>query len=291
MSTPWKPRDLLILALLTVLWGLNWPVMKFVVTDYPPWLFRVWTMGLGVTVLAVYMRGTGVGFAVARRDWARLAWLALLNGIVWHLVSVYAIRNLSSGRAAILGYTMPVWVVIFTVLLDRTQLITRQWGGVAATLVGIAALLWDELATLAGKPLWLFIMLACAAVWGLGTLETRRKPLPNVHTLTLTFWILVLASCALLLGTTAYEQTQWRMPTTPQWWAISYTGIAGIAFAHVAYMHLARTLPSVVMGLAMMLTPVVGVFSGAWFLGETVRSADWLALLALSAALLSVVRR
>ncbi len=291
MKTAWKPRDLVILALLTLLWGLNWPVMKFAVTDYPPWLFRVWTMGIGLAALAAYMRWVGVGFSVSRSDWARLAWLALLNGIVWHLISVYAIRNLSSGRAAILGYTMPVWVVIFTVMLDKTKLTTRQWYGVGATLVGIAALLWDELGALTGKPLWLFIMLACAAVWGLGTLETRRKPLPNVHTLTLTFWVLMLASAALLIGTSVYEYPQWRMPNSAQWWAIAYTGLAGIAFAHVAYMHLARTLPSVVMGLAMMLTPVVGVFSGAWFLNEAVRTADWLALAALSAALLSVVRR
>jgi drug/metabolite transporter (DMT)-like permease len=274
-----------------LLWGLNWPAMKFVVTDYPPWLFRIWTMVIGIAALAGYMRWVGASFTVARADWGRVLYLALLNGIVWHLLAVYAVRHLSSGRAAILGYTMPVWVIVLTVFLDKTRLTTRQWGGVCAAVVAIAALLWDELAVLTGKPFWLFVMLGCAALWALGTLETRRKSPPQVGTLTLTFWILVLSTAGLVVGTVAYEAPQWRWPSTAQWWVIVYSGLAAIAFAHVAYMHLARTLPSVVMSLAMMATPVVGVFSGVWLLGEQVRGADWIALVAVVLAMASVVRR
>ncbi|HVL57645.1 MAG TPA: EamA family transporter, partial [Burkholderiaceae bacterium] len=37
---PLSRRDLALLALLTVLWGLNWPVMKAGVTEFPPLTFR-----------------------------------------------------------------------------------------------------------------------------------------------------------------------------------------------------------------------------------------------------------
>lgn len=287
----WKRSDLVVLALLTLLWGINWPVMKFAVTDYPPWFFRLWTMLLGIAALSMYMVHLKVGFTVPRQDWRRLMWLALLNGIIWHLVSVYAIRHISSGRAAILGYTMPIWMVVLTVALDKTRLSTRQVAAVGATLVGIVALLWDEFEHLAGKPFWVSVMLCIAAVWALGTLEMRRRPLPQVHTLTITLWILIAATTALTVGTVALERPQWRMPTGAETGAIIYTGFAAIAFAHAAFTHLARTLPPVVMGLAMMMTPVVGVFSGVLWLGETLRTADWLALVTIVLAMVLVLKK
>ena len=44
---------------------------------------------------------------------------------------------LPSGRAAILGYTMPVWAVVFGLLLFRERPLQRHWLGVlAAALIG-----------------------------------------------------------------------------------------------------------------------------------------------------------
>ena len=34
-------RQLILLVLLTLVWGFNWPVMKLGVTDYPPLAFRM----------------------------------------------------------------------------------------------------------------------------------------------------------------------------------------------------------------------------------------------------------
>ena len=49
-------RDLALLALLTVVWGLNWPVMKLGVTGFPPLTFRTISMWLGLPVLWALLR-------------------------------------------------------------------------------------------------------------------------------------------------------------------------------------------------------------------------------------------
>lgn len=199
---------------------------------------------------------------------------------------------LSSGRVAILGYTMPIWVVIFSIALDKAVLTRKEWLGILATTVGIAALLWDEFAQLTGKPFWVGAMLVTAAAWGLGTLELRRKPAPaHISSTTITFWMLCVASVVIITGSIALERPQWRYPNQTEWWAVAYTSTAAIAFAHVAFTHLARTLPSVTLSLSMMLIPIVGVFSGAWLLGESVRAADWVALCAVVLAMWAVLNR
>jgi drug/metabolite transporter (DMT)-like permease len=57
-----------------------------------------------------------VPFLVPRRHWRELALLTLVNMLVWHVVVIIALQQLSSGRSAILGYTMPVFAALIGAL-------------------------------------------------------------------------------------------------------------------------------------------------------------------------------
>ena len=78
-----------------------------------------------------------------------IARLALPNVIVWHLLAILAVKMLPSGRAAILGYTMPVWAVVFGLLVLNERPLRRHWLGVIAAAIGIVLLLASELTSLA----------------------------------------------------------------------------------------------------------------------------------------------
>ena len=44
-------QQLVLLVLLTAVWGINWPVMKLGVTGYPALTFRAISIALGVPIL------------------------------------------------------------------------------------------------------------------------------------------------------------------------------------------------------------------------------------------------
>ena len=46
-------QQLIGLVLITLVWGLNWPVMKLGVTDYPPLTFRAISLAMGVAGLLI----------------------------------------------------------------------------------------------------------------------------------------------------------------------------------------------------------------------------------------------
>ena len=46
------PRQLWTLLALTLVWGFNWPIMKFGVSGFPPLSFRALSMWLGLPVVA-----------------------------------------------------------------------------------------------------------------------------------------------------------------------------------------------------------------------------------------------
>ena len=99
------PLQLTLLAALTLVWGLNWPIMKLGIADYPPLTFRAISMWLGLPVLGLALVVLKVPFRVARAHWRELFWLAAANMFFWHACIILAVGQLTSGRAAILGYT------------------------------------------------------------------------------------------------------------------------------------------------------------------------------------------
>ena len=96
-------HQLVLLVLLTLAWGINWPIMKVGVADYPPLSFRALSIWLGIPVLGLAMVLMKVPFFVPRDKFRELFWLAFSNMFVWHGLIILAVKNLSSGRAAILG--------------------------------------------------------------------------------------------------------------------------------------------------------------------------------------------
>ncbi len=257
-----SPVQLGHLALLTLLWGLNWPVMKAGVMAFPPLSFRALSMWLGLPVLAAGMVLLKVPLRMPLRHWRELLALTVTNMIVWHVCIVLALRSLPSGRAAVLGYTMPVFSALIGAWLFNARLGGRGWAGVGAAAAGVGLLLWNELSALAGRPLGVALVLGAAATWALGTQQMRRTRLP-VHTLTLTFWMLALATVAMTLPAIAFERHDWAMPPPATVGSIAFNAVAIFGYSYAVWITLARNLPPVASTLSVMMIPVVGVFSGA----------------------------
>jgi drug/metabolite transporter (DMT)-like permease len=281
-------RQLLLLAALTLVWGLNWPVMKAAIGAFPPLTFRSLSMWLGVPVLYAATRALKVPLRIERRHWRELGVLTVTNMVVWHVLAIVALQALSSGRAAILGYTMPIFSAIVGMVLFRQRLSLRQWAGVAAAALGVALLLWHEIATMAGKPWAACGMLLAAAVWALGTQQLRHTRI-TVPTLAIVFWMTVLTTLVMTALAVGLERDRWVAPPAVTWFGIAYNAALIFGFAQPIWLVLARSLPPIASSLSVMLIPVLGTASGAWWLGERLHWQDFAAMLLMLAAIASVL--
>jgi drug/metabolite transporter (DMT)-like permease len=290
-------RQLWVLVALTLVWGLNWPIMKIGVSGlpalpqtYPPLTFRALSMVLGVPVLALVLWRLGVPFRVERRHWRGVLALALPNMIIWHIIIIVAVQQLSSGRAAILGYTMPVFSALLGAFVFGDRLSARQLAGVAAASVGVALLLAHEFGKLAGAPLAALATLVGAAAWAWGTHRLRRSTLP-LALLTVVFWMTAVTTGVMVVLALLLEGAQWRAPAPHVAAAIVFNAVGVFGFAHAAWFYLARTLPPVASTLSVMLIPVLGTFSGALWLGEALYWQDFAAMALMVVAIAAVLLR
>ncbi len=282
-------KDWILLVFLTLCWGVNWPIMKIGVHDFPPLSFRTLSMVGGLPTIWLAARMQGVSLAIPRGRVRDLIWLTIPNMLVWHMFMILGVKMLSSGRAAILGYTMPVWAVLCALIFYGERPTRNGWLGIGCALGGALLLLSSEFATLAGNPLGSVFALIAAAGWGYGTVLMKRSPI-DMPTISLTFWMLALTTLAMALASAVFESAAWRMPDAATTGAMIYNAVIIFGFAHVVWFALARTLPPIASSLSVMMIPVLGVFSGAWLLAETPHWQDYAAMglivLAMSTVLL-----
>ena len=270
-------RQWVVLALLTLGWGFNWPVMKIGVTGFPPLTYRMICLFIGTPLLGLVLLALKVPFKVPRQYWKELLVLAVFNMFFWHFLIILAVNLLSSGRAAILGYTMPIFSAVIGALVFKTQLSKRNWGGISAAAIGVIFLLWHELDNFSGKPFGVLLALGAASSWALGTQLLRRTTIP-LPTLTLSFWMTVTTAVVMTVLATVLESDRWEAPTSTHWASIIYNAILVFVFAHSAWFYLARSLPPVASTLSVMMIPILGVFSGALALNELLHWQDWAAM-------------
>jgi drug/metabolite transporter (DMT)-like permease len=262
--------------------------MKVGVSDFPPLAFRALSMWLGLPVLWAVTRWRRVPLALPREQWRELAALTVTNMLVWHVLAIIAVQALSSGRAAILGYTMPIWSALWGYARYGQRLEPRQLGGVAAAALGVTLLLWHELAHIAGRPLAACAMLVAAAVWAVGTQQLRHTRIA-APTLAIVFWMTLATTVAMTLLTFAFERGRWHEPPPATWAAVAYNAALIFGFAQAIWLVLARTLPPVASTMSVMLIPVLGTLAGALWLHERLHWQDGAAIVLLLLAIAAIM--
>ena len=281
-------KDLLMVLIVTVSWGMNYPIMKYVVNSYPPSAFRAYTFIVGFLSLGIYAYYKSISLAVISTERWPVFKLSMFNMVGWHLPMIYGVSMLNSGRAAIIGYTMPVWALLASALLYREKITMTALIGIALAMSAALLLAWGSASQWGNHPLGIAVMLVAAITWGTGNAMMKNSKL-SVSGITLTFWALFIAFFFFLAITIIFERDLWEWPTLMQWLAILYGGVITFAVSYVAWFHVARKLSAVSSGLSITLVPVFGVTGGALILGEAVTLPDIIALVLILLSMLVVL--
>lgn len=289
-SSTLPPQAIALLAALTLGWGLNWPVMKVVLGEMAPLHFRALCLYCGAAGLFAIARAYGLPLGVPPGAWPRLAIISLFNMTGWNVLAVYAIPMLESGRAAILGYTMPVWGVILGAFVLREPFGARRLLGVAAGMGGLGLLFLGEMHALGRSPLGASLMVGAAISWAIGTVLMKRLPVAMPAS-AFTAWQMVLGGVPLLAGALLVEQGSfafWKLSFWPAF-GVVYNIVVAFVFCQWAWIKIALIAPIGVSTLASLAVPVFGVFSGMVALGERPQWQDYAALVLVAAALATVM--
>lgn len=284
------PQGLVLLAALSLFWGLNWPIMKVVLSEVPPLYFRASCLLAGGAGMLVLARVCGVDIALPRACWKRVLLLALFNIIGWNVLIVYGVSLLPSGRAALLGYTMPLWSAILSVWILGERITWRRFCSLLLGLAGIGVLVSNSLEGMRQAPLGVACMILGAWSWALGIVLLKRLPVA-MPTSALTGWLMLLGSLPVLAAAVTLESSRLVVPSFWPAFGMVYNTVLAFMFCYWAWNRIVFMVPVAVSSLASLSTPLIGVVGGAFFLGEALGWRELLAMALILAAVATVSLR
>lgn len=267
------------LLLATVVgWGLNWPAMKVLLEEVPPFSIGAASAAVGVALLAAIALRRGESLAVPRRLFPRLTLAALLNVTAWMGLASFSLLWLAAGEATIVCYTMPVWASIFAWIVLGERITARRLLALGVGFAGLLVLvLGDGLDVGLAKLPGVGFALAAALLFSLGTVVTKRWPVA-MPPASLVAWQTGLGCLPLLVGALIFDSVDVAAISTQSWLLLLYGGVAPLGLCYLAWFAALKRLPASAAAAGTLLTPVVGVITAALFLGEPLGLREVLAL-------------
>lgn len=280
---------ILLLVLVWFCWGVSYPMTHIALEGFDVWTFRLLAMGpAGFLMLAIARLGGG-RMVPPRRLWMPLTIAALLNMSIFQVGMTYGVDLMSSGRTAVIAYTMPLWAALFGVWLLRERLTRIRVLALALGLTGIAVLMSQDLSALENAPLGAATTLVAAIAFGAGTVWVKRYAW-DIDVTALGGWQLVIGALPVaLIWLLATPPTDWSAPGPASWAGAAYSMLIANVLAYAAWFRVVAVFPATVSGLGSLAVPVIGVFSSALIIGESVGWRELTALGLVCAALALVL--
>ncbi|MBL8667774.1 MAG: DMT family transporter [Rhodospirillales bacterium] len=284
-------RAALLLGLVVVLWGINWPIMKVGLHYMPPLWFALARVTLGALTLVLLLVARGDLRLPSRGDLPILLSVGVVQVGAFLALTHVALLYVDSGRSAILAYTTPLWVAPLSAFFLGERLAGLRLLAVGAGLAGVAVLFNPLAVNYRDHDVMLGngLLMAAAFLWALTIVHVRGHRW-QATALQLMPWQLMLGAVVLLPLALLIEpnpKVVWGWPLAA---VLAYNGPVASAFCYSAFVAVNRVFSPTTTAVGSLGVPVVGVLAAAVALGEplTVTKLAGLALIATGVVLLSI---
>jgi drug/metabolite transporter (DMT)-like permease len=261
------------LALLCVIWGTTWPIMKIALDGFPPFTMRTISTALAAPTLYFVCLVSGRSLRLPNaKAWMHVVVASLLNIVFFTSLIAFAQLVAATSRVAILAYTVPIWSLILAwpFLGERPGLMQVVALGLCG--VGLMVLIYPLAAS--GIPLGLLLALGAGLSWAAGTVYLKWARIA-ADPVGVASWQLFIAFVVFVASVFLFEGgLQLGGATARSLLATAFVGVAGGGIAYGLWFAIVPRLPAVTSSLAILGSPVIGVLSSMVVLGEIPTASD-----------------
>jgi drug/metabolite transporter (DMT)-like permease len=272
-TTSGKP--ILALAVMSVIWGYNWVVMKEALRFCDPFVFAA----IRVFPAAICLFGI---LLWSKKDWRprQVKWtvlLGLLSTTVGLGVPLWALVSSTAGKTAVLLYTMPFWVILLAWPILGERIRGLEWLAVILAFAGLALIVTVDAV---GANLWSSILAVLAGIsWAGSAIITRiMRRDPEFDVLSVTTWQMIYGMGPLIIISVL-------VPSPPIQWtpvfisALLYNIILVSVVAFLLWFYVLERLQAGMAAMGTLVTPVLALILARIQLGEIPSSREALGII------------
>ncbi|CAN7164887.1 EamA family transporter [Phenylobacterium sp. LjRoot225] len=262
------PLHLLLALAVVAVWGVNFVVIKFALTELPP---------LTLAALRFTFALVPAAFGLKRPDvpWRNLVAYGLLIGVGQFGLLFIAMRGMiSPGLASLVAQMQVFFTIGIALLVSGERIRGYQLAALALSAAGLAWLMLHAGADMA--PLGLVLVLLSALAWAGGNVVARATP--DVNVLAFVVWASLFSAPPLFALAIVFDG--WPVvshaiahASAGAWAAVAWQTVGNTLFGYGAWAWLLARHPAATISPLSLLIPVVAMGASWLLLGEPL--SDW----------------
>lgn len=284
-----QQRWLIVLSMMALyfIWGATFLAMRYALESYPPFMMAALRFLVSGALLYALLRLHGAP-RLTWQQWRSSLVIGTLMMCMGNAFVAYAEQWISSGAAAMVIATVPLWVVLFASLWGHSPH-RREWLGIVIGILGVVVLNMDG--NLQASTLGTIALFVAAASWSLGSvlgkhMQTAGGAMASASQM--------LAGGVVLVGVSLLHGEQWTSaallhPTLNALLAMGFLIVFGSLVAYSAYLYLLRTVRPAMAASYAFVNPLVALVLGAVFMNEQVSGYQMVAMVMIAIAVALVL--
>ena len=270
----------LALLALCFLWGTTYLAIRIGVKSFPPFLFsgiRYMISGLAI-LLWFYFKKEVIWPTL--KELKRIIVTGLFIFVGGNLFLVLAEQSVTSGMAALVNSSFPIWIVLITRIWNPEERIsTISLIGILVGFVGQWLIFYEQLYLLSNGAYFLgFVLLIVGLINGaLGSVYMKKFPVKINSVLNAGLQMMICGSVTTILGLLIGEGKKITFEPTG-WHALFYLVVAGSILGYSLFVYAMDRLPATIVSVYAYINPIVAIWLGLVILNEPISTKTVIAI-------------
>ncbi len=288
-----------LLLLMTVIWGVNYSIVKVALGAIPPLAFNSLRLGLAsllfLLTLALCRRASSAPVddafgppgaddgsplpvfqrtRISVRDWALIAVFGLVGHFIYQLCFLFGLDKTTAANSALILGCSPVVVALLSASLGYERVRAMHWAGAALSVVGIYAVVGRGAhlggATFIGDALTIG-GLFCWGIYTVGVtgLLERHSPLE------VTGYSMAIGTVPyVLLGLGELRSLAWAHVPGAAWAGLVFSGVFALFVAYLIWYVAVQRIGNIRTAMYSNVTPIAALIFAVTWLGEQLTAAE-----------------
>lgn len=228
----------LLLVTMSLVWGINFSVVKGALTFFSPLSFNALRFGTASLILLSLLWLHERSLSIRKKDWGYFVMLALIGNTAYQLFFISGIALTTATNSSLILATTPIFIILFGAILGVEKLSSKNVKSAFLSFVGILMIILG-----AGKPLTItdqsligdLLIVANPICWSAYTVLSKPM-LKKYSPLKLTTITMAIGTVPLLLvSVPSLNAEVWSSVSTDAWLGLAFSACFAIAIGYVLW--------------------------------------------------------